>query len=215
MRNPWTFLSALLLLAAPACGDNGGDDDSSTGPATSTPTNEPTTEPTTEPTGGGEALSCTNYCTTITANCKMDTADAQYFIGADNGMTACMDLCEGFPVGVKGETSGNTLGCRTYHAEAAEGDPATHCPHAGPGGAAMCGMNCEGFCSAAVEVCGATYADETACMTECSGFMDTVRYDVSQAAGNTLACRLYHLTAAGVDPATHCPHITAASGPCV
>ncbi len=209
MRNPLTFLSALLLLAAPACGDNAGDDDSSTGQATSSPTNEPTTEPT-----GGEALSCADYCTTITANCKMDTSDAQYFIGTDNGMTSCMTACEGFPVGVKDETSGNTLGCRTYHAGAAEGDPTTHCPHAGPGGAAMCGMNCEGFCSVAVKVCGSTYADETACMTECSGFMDTVRYDVSEASGDTLACRLYHLTAAAVDPVMHCPHIVAASAPC-
>ena len=207
MRNPLTFLSALLLLAAPACGDNGGDDDGSTGQATSSPTTEPTTEPT-----GGAALSCADYCTDITANCK--DADGQYFAGMDGGMASCMTACAGFPVGTAADMAGNTLGCRSYHAGAAAGDPATHCPHAGPGGAAVCGMNCEGFCSVAVDVCGSTYADETACMTECTGFMDTVRYDTTQTMGDTLACRLYHLTAAAVDPTTHCPHIVAASATC-
>lgn len=213
MRNTLIFLSGLLLLTTPACDSGGGDDDGST---SGSPTGDPTGDDTTTTPTGGEALSCADYCSTVTTNCKL--ADAQYFDkadGVDNGMTSCMAVCAGFPEGTAADTAMNTLGCRTYHAGAAAMDSATHCPHAGPGGAGVCGANCEGFCSGALELCGSSFADMGACMTECAAFADTVRYDTSQTAGNTLACRIYHLTAAGVDAAAHCPHILAASPPCM
>jgi hypothetical protein len=213
MRKTLSFLSCLFLFALPACGDNGGGETAEETGATGASMTMPTTEPTTDaPTGGGTP-SCADYCADITANCT--AANGQYFDNMDGGMAACMTSCAGFDVGAGTDTSGNTLGCRAYHAGAAMGDPATHCTHAGPGGDTACGMNCEGFCAVAMSVCGSTYADEAACMTECATFDATVKYNTTVTSGNNFACRLYHLTAAATDAATHCPHITAASAPCV
>ncbi len=51
------------------------------------------------------------------------------------------------------------------------------------------------------------------CM-HCSNESDTEPYDASDVAGDTFACRLYHLTAAATLPEVHCPHILPASAPC-
>lgn len=212
MRNPLIFLSGLLFLAIPACGDDGMGEDGST---TNNPTNA-MTDPTnamTDPTGGGGELTCDAYCTSITANCT--GGNLQYFDNMDGGMGACMAACTAFPVGTMADTSMNTLGCRTYHAGAAAMDAALHCPHAGPGGAGACGANCEGFCKIAMSSCSSVYADETACMNECAMFDDTTPYNATVTTGNSLACRLYHLTAATLVPDPHCTHINAASPTCM
>ena len=51
-------------------------------------------------------------------------------------------------------------------------------------------------------------------MTACNGFDDAEPYDVSDTAGDSLACRLYHATVAYDDPVTHCPHTLPASDTC-
>jgi hypothetical protein len=33
--------------------------------------------------------------------------------------------------------------------------------------------------------------------------------------GNSLSCRIYHATAASVDPGTHCPHTAMTSATCL
>lgn len=96
-------------------------------------------DPTGELTTGGEALSCAAYCATIGANCA--GADAQY-----GNNDTCLATCAAFPPGTLADVSGNTLGCRNYHAGAAAQDASTHCVHAGPGGDGICGGNCESFC---------------------------------------------------------------------
>src|SRR4051812_38483230 len=72
------------------------------------------------------ALDCPTYCTEIQANCT--GANAQY---ADR--EHCIAACASFPVGTSKVTdmSGNTLGCRIYHAGGPSmTTPATHCAHA-------------------------------------------------------------------------------------
>src|SRR5690606_21031983 len=125
------ILAALAVGAGcdgtPAVPDSGTDADSGpTGPFTAT---------------------CQIYCDTIMANCT--GANAQYADEAE-----CMTVCRtagwaaGEEVTATGPLSGPTLGCRTYHAGApAASDPATHCPHAGPTGAATCGSLCEAYCA--------------------------------------------------------------------
>lgn len=184
------------------CGDDGGTTDTAAG---STTNNNSTTDPT-----GGQALSCDSYCSTITANCK--DANNMY---AD--MASCMGACAAFPEGTTADAMGNTLGCRTYHAGAAMGDPATHCVHAGPGGAGVCGANCDGFCSIATETCKTEWPDMASCMTACAGFADTVAYSAAATGGDSLACRLYHLSVASSssdNAAMHCPHTMAVSDTC-
>ena len=82
------------------------------------------------------------------------------------------------------------------------------------GGNGQCGTNCQGFCTIAVRACPAVYSDEAACESTCAGFSDAEAYDASDVSGDTLACRLYHLTVATVYAADHCPHIAAVSDTC-
>jgi hypothetical protein len=161
--------------------------------------------------GAAPAPTCAEYCGLIQAACT--GANGQYASEA-----ICLASCEAFDVGTAADTSGNTLGCRIYHATAAAGGPDVHCTHAGPGGDGACGNNCEGFCAIAQDACtgdNAQYADEAACLAECSGFPADTKYNTNQTAGDSLACRLYHLTVAATDPAVHCSHIVADSPTCL
>lgn len=226
MRNGLIFLGAMVGMVALSVGSVGcGDDDESgSGGATAASTTSASTSDATTATGTGGATSststggsdpdCQTYCDTIMANCTGE--NAQYA-----SAESCMGACAAFDVGTAADTSGNTVGCRSYHAGAAEADAATHCVHAGPGGAGACGTNCEGFCAIAASACtdaNQQFADDAACMTACMAFDDSEPYDASDAAGATLACHLYHLTVAATDAAsadTHCGHIIEdAAGPC-
>ncbi len=85
--------------------------------------------------GGGGTATCAMYCSTVMMNCTGD--NAQYASAAE-----CMSYCTaaGWPAGMDGATSGNSIACRIYHGGTpAMGEPATHCPHAGPTGGATCG----------------------------------------------------------------------------
>jgi hypothetical protein len=194
MRSIMTSLAiGLTFMLAAACGGDDDDDD-----------------------GGGDApdaavgeLSCATYCANIDANCT--GANKQYAMVAQ-----CMATCAFFEDGDFDDTTGNTLGCRDYHAKAAEGDPGVHCIHAGPTGgtANQCGEICESFCTIALAACtGANeaYDDMAACMTACEDFETEDAYDTGDTTGNTIECRVYHATVASTTPDVHCPHITVAS----
>lgn len=199
-------LGSLALVAA--CGDDGGGNAIDAPVSIDAPTGGD---------GGGidapAAPSCTDYCTTIAANCT--AANLMYANTAE-----CMATCGRFTPGTVGQTSGNTLGCRLYHAGNAAGGQTnadTHCRHAGPGGNALCGSNCEGFCTIVQGSCSTQnpppYADMGACMTACAGYSMTTPY-VASATGNNFACRLYHATAAANAPGTHCAHTAMTSATC-
>ncbi len=153
---------------------------------------------------------CDDYCTAILANCS--GVEAQY-----GSMATCLASCAAFPQGAIGDMSGDTLECRDYHAAAAAADATTHCVHAGPGGAGVCGANCAGYCDIVIDACTAgnmVYNNLGECTTACGGFTDTEKYDAGDMTGDTLACRLYHATAASTDPTTHCGHTAAISATC-
>lgn len=169
--------------------------------------------------GGGDdggttpTLDCASYCATIEANCTGD--NDQY--GPDG---SCMAICATFAEGAIDDMAGNTLGCRLYHAGAAAGDAATHCPHAGPLGDGVCGDACESFCAIDAAICPGTYAGgggPTNCARSCDGY-EPGDYSAASSSGATLACRMYHLTAASESAAmatTHCPHTGLVSTTCV
>lgn len=215
-----TLFITLALVGFVGCGDDG---------KTTTPIDAPVVTPPIDA-APVVALDCPTYCGEILANCT--GATAQY-----PDMAHCTAACAAFPVGTSKvtDTSGNTLGCRIYHAGApAKATPATHCPHAGPAGdvttaagAGTCGDPCTSFCNLEVKACGTTaapitgitpvYADTAACMTACNGFDKTHLYGTTSA-GDSLACRLYHATNAAIsatNATTHCPHTQATpTGPC-
>ncbi len=148
---------------------------------------------------------CAAYCAAIQAACTGD--NAQYSSEAD-----CVEYCTNvaaFELGADGDQTGNTVGCRSYHAGVASTtDPDVHCAHAGPTGGAACGTWCENYCHLAEKNCtedNALYADDAACATACEAFRtDGV---IGDATGDTVQCRMYHLgTPASGDPTTHCGH---------
>lgn len=132
------------------------------------------------------ALDCPTYCTEVMTNCT--AANAQY---AD--MQHCLGSCAAFVVGTSKVTdaTGDTLGCRIYHAGApAMSDAPLHCPHAGPGGEKLnvsppgyCsgGDLCANFCALQIKTCGSTdapitiagvaitpqYKNQAACVSVC------------------------------------------------
>jgi hypothetical protein len=124
-------------------------------------------------------------------------------------MMNCLNACKAFPMGAASDTSGNSLGCRQYHANLAKMDPATHCPHAGPGGAGTCGSNCDGYCQIATMYCtdsnmAKVYSSVSDCTMTCGQFPDNVPYSIAVQDGKSTACLLYHSQEASSAPADHC-----------
>ncbi len=161
---------------------------------------------------GGGTSGCQAYCDTIMANCT-STMDPDSGLPVGNqqytNMQNCLNSCKAMPVGASGDTSGNTLGCRTTHANLAKSDPATHCPHAGPGGDGVCGSDCDGFCQIAMMYCtaanaAAVYSSLQDCQTKCAAFPDTTKFNIGVQDGNSVACLLYHSQEASSAPPDHC-----------
>ena len=176
-------------------------------------------------------LDCPSYCTQIAANCT--GANSQY-----KDTEHCTATCAKFPLGALADMANNTLGCRIYHSGAPSVANATlHCPHAGPGGGLVapvaagamedkhCDSPCVNFCKLDLAICSganAQYTDEATCLTACNGnptatppvagFDRATPYSAASMMGNTLACRIYHLTNAATSDAaatTHCQHTKA------
>ena len=109
-----------------------------------------------------------------------------------------------------GAASGNTVACRQRNAELASetGEPAAHCPAAGPGGDGICGPDCLGFCTLLAEYCTQLMSFTVAeCVQACVDVPVLAEpYNVNIQSGDSLQCRLYHVSAASLDPATHCVH---------
>jgi hypothetical protein len=162
---------------------------------------------------GVAMLSCAQYCTTIHTACGFDTDPSPGPNDQFASLESCLGACKTYPVGMASDTTGNTLGCRTNHANLALKDPKTHCPHAGPAGAGMCGTDCEGFCQLAMTYCTAMYQAQVyqnlaECMSVCQATPDDVPYTTNTQDGPHVACLIYHAEeAASVpkeNPSDHC-----------
>ncbi len=125
-------------------------------------------------------LTCQYYCDVIENAC---TDGLDPYPNDD-----CSAYCNAkFEPGTFGDTAGDTLGCRIYHAEvAAQGDAEVHCPHAGPTGGGVCGEWCEVYCGLAAQ-CEGLYADDDACAAACAEFEE------GPADGDTVQCRILAL----------------------
>jgi hypothetical protein len=148
---------------------------------------------------------CDDYCTVNLAACK-----DEYEVYDD--LAQCREVCKAFDPGDLADNKGNNVACRKLHSyyAAVYAKPEVHCPHAGPGGAEMCGDDCESLCRLLEDGCPAEYKAEydssaSACQTAC----DTARkadpmyknngasYSIANAKrGHAFACRLYNATLA-------------------
>lgn len=224
MRTP-SALALVSMVAAfsVACGDDGaGGGGGAALTVSGTGTGAPATGNTTNATSGSKAstgsaqqLDCNTYCTGITATCK--DGNKQYFGTNDAEQIAnCNTICGSFNVGAFNDGM-DSLGCRTYHLEAASVDQAAadmHCEHAGPLGGAICGTDeRKNFCALATDICPALFPAGDLCETDIAAIDVATPYNQGITAGNSLACRMYHLTAAVTDATMHCPHADGAA-PC-
>ena len=153
-----------------------------------------------EPTGVSEA--CAKYCDTVQDAC---TGTFQVYATKE----ACHGVCALLDPGDALEPAGNTVACRTRQAAfaASTGEPDDHCPKAGPGGAGECGDNCESYCALYAKACHAEFSDLQTCVQKCAALENLSTFNVEDDhEGDTVQCRLQHVTSASVLPDPHCDH---------
>lgn len=170
---------------------------------------------------GGSNSACGKYCTSVMQSC---TGMNQEYI--DQG--TCEAMCQNFEPGTVGDTTQDSLTCRTHYATLAAADPGTNCRSAGPLGGSCGNAPCTAFCELDIDFCGSSSpppypgaTGATDCVTDCQSdypyLLDAG--DISLSAGNTLNCRIYHLESA-FEPSNpsaksyHCPHTALASATC-
>lgn len=157
----------------------------------------------------GPSAACKSYCKDITDTCIEE--NAQY---ASND--ACLDVCALIPEGDENELKRFTVACREMQVESAMiGEKSDACFGAGPGGAKACGSDCESYCQLFTNACSDMFKTPARCVDACEGLAKG-KWTVIEPAGDTLACRLYHVSAAAGDPETHCQHARLAppTAPC-
>lgn len=161
----------------------------------------------------GPSALCQQYCTQVMDICK--TPNSAY---AD--VSTCLGICALLPPGEAVEKTGNTVMCRLnqLNNQTITGEASTladTCAKAGPGGAGVCGSNCESYCQLYQAACQADQPqldvtpqyDPKQCAAACEGLRDTGSFDTDDNyTGDTLQCRLVHTSAATVDPQRHCVH---------
>lgn len=147
------------------------------------------------------APGCADYCAAALSGC---TATASLYASVDT----CTKTCAVLAPGKNGDTTGNTIGCRKYQAEAAQmtGETADTCPAAGPGGDGKCGSNCESYCELLKAICPTQYATLDDCPAACAKVPDKGGFHEPTPDENSIQCRLFHLTSATLLPEHHCPH---------
>jgi hypothetical protein len=157
--------------------------------------------------GAGPPL-CDEYCDAVIANCDTHRVYASPLI--------CQAICEILAPGSPGDRSGNTVHCRLSNAElaVATGEPTEHCPAAGPGGAGICGDDCASYCVLMAHFCP-DFGTEEECRGNCPSIPTIGGYNTTMTSGNTLECRLYHVSAATQDARTHCPHAAGMEAFCI
>jgi hypothetical protein len=150
---------------------------------------------------GAASQLCQEYCDVVLKNCV-----GQYAVYT--GMETCLGVCSKLPPGDRLEPlDDNSVACRKRQADQAETEPQFFCPLAGPGGGGKCGSNCDGWCTLIKAACPDNLAAVPDCVQACSALKDVGTFDVvANHEGDTLQCRLVHVSTATVDPTTHCPH---------
>lgn len=146
-------------------------------------------------------LSCSEYCGIYMDACPdfSEYANEQH----------CMDHCAQWPLGIAGETAGDSLGCRTYHVTVASStDPELHCPHAGPSGMHICvdegAPDCDLYCTRYFNNCEGElnlWEDMNECMSTCGQWYPGQATDTS---GHSIGCRAYYANLAAGDAQMHC-----------
>jgi hypothetical protein len=174
--------------------------------------------------GGGSpqdipSQECIDYCDKAKDVCQTDQAGNI----VPNGVLylsdeACLATCKQMPLTGMDQ---NSVACRVQQLRFVDTgeDVPRYCANAGPGGNGVCGTNCENYCQVLKTACRdefekyAPTSEEddgiATCVKKCSGLEDTGLFDATMNGnylGDTLQCRLVHLSSSLLDPKTHCSH---------
>ncbi len=156
--------------------------------------------------GGGGTPDCSAYCAVMSDAC---TGEFAQYIDQSECIRAC--ATGGWTAGSFDDTRGNTIGCRIYHANAAFEEGANiHCPHAGYTGGNICGTWCEVYCDMSLAICvddNAAFSDFEDCLASCEAI--AVDGTIGDVDGDTIQCRMYHMTVAAISDSSadiHCGH---------
>jgi hypothetical protein len=145
---------------------------------------------------------CSEYCREVASKCT-----GTYAV-YDND-EQCLAVCEQVPLGsVEDPPGANTLLCRLDRLHAGSFERALGCPAAGPGGAGICGNDCESFCALRRNACSALQpndsdiAKERFCEASCPGLAQPPGFSIAgNDATDTLQCRMIQLARALETPA--------------
>jgi hypothetical protein len=161
----------------------------------------------------GDSAVCLEYCDTVQAACS-----GEFSVYVSRPI--CLAVCRHLEPGRPGDDGVNTVQCRLRQAQFAadQFDFLTHCPPAGPGGGDFCGSNCEGLCTILQSACvnNQQFLSFDACMENCLTTPDMGDYntaDPEMSEGDSVQCRLWHVSASAEAIKPHCPHAAGAS-PC-
>jgi hypothetical protein len=164
-------------------------------------TKDRTLDPSLKVDDGSASPECTKYCATVMANCT--DKSAQYV-----SLPVCLADCSHLPTAAPGASFGNSVQCRQLEATLAgsTGEPADHCPAAGPAGNGQCGTTCESYCSLIIPTCPTAFGSLAECEFACRSMPDLKSYDTSDQRGDSVQCRIFHVSAGTQSPSSHCPH---------
>lgn len=169
---------------------------------------------------------CQTYCSRINEACATTDNPQPEGLPDEPGLEqfeserACLAACRQLPHGTDPQSTANDAQCRFRNAQAAfdlesDTERTVQCPAAGPG-TTVCGPSpCENFCTQFERICGPSgvfqqvHGDVAGCLENCSRFpqVNGGVFSSRITLGDSLECRWYHLTAAAVDAAIHCPHV--------
>lgn len=165
-------------------------------------------------TGGAPSL-CEEYCETLDQGCP---AELKQF----SDRSICLAWCEALPIGDPSDETGNSVHCRLKQARIAVASPERegNCPSAGPLGNGICGTDCQGYCAVFRGNCrakfDAAFVSLLDCETACAALPNRGAYSLALegvSGGNSVQCRAWHLSVAGIEPTPHCDH-AAGAAPC-
>jgi hypothetical protein len=146
--------------------------------------------------------SCAEYCQEVTRKCS----DEFTVYGSE---AQCQAVCAQIPLGSEDDPPGqNTLLCRLDRLHAGSFERNTDCAAVGPGGAGICGNDCDSFCALRRTACSTLQPNqidinrENFCETNCPGLATQPSYSiVTDGTSDTLQCRLIQVARALETPA--------------
>jgi hypothetical protein len=138
-------------------------------------------------------------------------SNCQGVVSVYTSRDACLGVCARLPPGDPSEPTGNSVTCRLGQAQRAGITPSRAgelCSAAGPGGNGLCGSDCEAYCLLYDSVCPSNDSSSLApsCLNACGALKDQPVFDALPSVdqvGDTVECRLLHLSNASTASAEH------------